>query len=55
MSTRSLPALIHSQTCAVPSAANDELHLLVRILRDATEASFLSLGLQATPQQDNAE
>lgn len=35
--------------------SNHELHLLVRILRDATEASFLSLGLQAPPQQDNAE
>ena len=29
----------------------DDLRLLVRVLRDATEASFLTLGLQATSPQ----
>ena len=28
-----------------------ELRLLVRVLRDATEASFLSLGSQPTPEE----
>ena len=33
----------------------DELRLLLRILQDATEASFLTLGLQAPAAQEQAE
>lgn len=33
----------------------DELRLLVRILREATEASFLTLGLETAPQRPKEE
>jgi DNA-binding MarR family transcriptional regulator len=33
----------------------DELRLLARVLQDATEASFLTLGLQAPAAQEQAE
>lgn len=33
----------------------EELRLLVRVLRDATEASFLALGSQAAPDQNGSD
>jgi DNA-binding MarR family transcriptional regulator len=35
--------------------SSDELRLLVRVLHDATEASFLTLGLQAPSQPEKEE
>jgi hypothetical protein len=35
--------------------SSDELQLLIRVLHDATEASFLTLGLQAPSQPEKEE